>query len=78
MNLENTFISQSCYTQQQNAPNSNQQRKEIGEQAIWTLSSAKAGNGVDQLRDDNINTFWQSDGTQPHSITIQFLKKMRV
>jgi hypothetical protein len=23
------------------------------------IASAKPGNGVDQIRDDNINTFWQ-------------------
>lgn len=42
------------------------------------MSSAKAGNGVDQLRDDNTSTFWQSDGAQPHTINIQFMKKTRV
>ena len=45
---------------------------------MWTLSSAKMGNGVEQLRDDNTNTFWQSDGSQPHLINIQFMKKTRV
>ena len=35
------------YTQSQKAPQSNQVRKEIGKEAIWTLSSAKAGNGVE-------------------------------
>ncbi|KAM3135652.1 hypothetical protein pb186bvf_012323 [Paramecium bursaria] len=66
------------YFQSTQAPLPNNLRKEIGDQAIWTLSSAKAGNGVEQIRDDNLNTFWQSDGTQPHYINIQFLKKMRI
>jgi anaphase-promoting complex subunit 10 len=52
--------------------------REIGKQAIWTLSSAKTGNGVHQLRDDNMDTFWQSDGKQPHLVTIQFLRKTRI
>ncbi|CAD8184713.1 unnamed protein product [Paramecium pentaurelia] len=80
MHIENPIYSsiQTPYTQPYMAPTANMQRKEIGDQAIWTLSSAKSGNGVDQLRDDNLNTFWQSDGTQPHYLTIQFLKKMRV
>lgn len=69
---------QQPFIQTNSPPQPNQQRREIGDQAIWTLSSAKAGNGVDQLRDDNPNTFWQSDGTQPHFINIQFLRKMRV
>lgn len=34
-------------------------RREIGDEAVWTLSSAKPGNGVPQLRDDNFDTFWQ-------------------
>ncbi len=47
------------YTQTNMTPQPNNFRKEIGEEAVWTLSSAKPGNGVDQLRDDNVNTFWQ-------------------
>lgn len=35
-------------------------RREIGRDAVWSLSSAKPGNGVDQLRDDSIETYWQS------------------
>jgi anaphase-promoting complex subunit 10 len=60
------------------APAPNASRKEIGEEAIWTLSSAKPGNGVDQLRDDNTATFWQSDGAQPHTVSIQFMRKTRI
>ena len=40
-------------------PEANSHRREVGDLAVWTLSSAKLGNGVEQLRDDNINTFWQ-------------------
>ena len=53
-------------------------RREIGGEAVWTLSSAKTGNGVDQLRDNDMRTFWQSDGTQPHHVNIQFLRKKSV
>ena len=59
-------------------PESNSKRREIGDLAVWTLSSAKQGNGVDQLRDNQISTFWQSDGQQPHYINIQFLKKIKL
>ena len=59
-------------------PKSNSQRREVGDLAVWTLSSAKHGNGVEQLRDDQTTTFWQSDGHQPHLVNIQFLKKMRI
>ena len=46
--------------------------REIGELAIWSLSSCKPGFGIDQLRDNNFDTYWQSDGPQPHLISIQF------
>eukprot|EP00811_Abedinium_folium_P007738 NODE_17140_length_959_cov_8.812500.p1 GENE.NODE_17140_length_959_cov_8.812500~~NODE_17140_length_959_cov_8.812500.p1 ORF type:complete len:197 (-),score=35.00 NODE_17140_length_959_cov_8.812500:243-833(-) len=52
--------------------------REIGDEAAWSLSSAKPGNGVEQLRDGNTETFWQSDGSQPHLINIQFQRKVRV
>uniref|UniRef100_A0A8D0J3Q5 Anaphase-promoting complex subunit 10 n=1 Tax=Sus scrofa TaxID=9823 RepID=A0A8D0J3Q5_PIG len=48
--------------------------REIGSQAVWSLSSCKPGFGVDQLRDDNLETYWQSDGSQPHLVNIQFRK----
>lgn len=59
-------------------PESDKYKRDISEYGIWSLSSSKPGNGVEQLRDDNANTFWQSDGNQPHIITIQFLKKFRI
>ena len=34
-------------------------QREIGQMAVWSLSTAKPGNGVEQLRDDNIETYWQ-------------------
>ena len=33
--------------------------REVGHLATWTVSSAKAGNGVDCLRDGRMDTFWQ-------------------
>ncbi|PWA24012.1 hypothetical protein CCH79_00018626 [Gambusia affinis] len=80
--------------------------REIGSQAVWSLSSCKpgrsrctgsteththlegcflrktrvlcAGFGVDQLRDDNLETYWQSDGSQPHLVNIQFRRRTTV
>jgi anaphase-promoting complex subunit 10 len=49
----------SAHMGHQSAPEANSSRREIGDLAVWTLSSAKPGNGVEQLRDDNISTFWQ-------------------
>jgi anaphase-promoting complex subunit 10 len=51
-------------------------KQELGGLAVWSLSSAKPGFGVEQLRDDNLNTYWQSDGTQPHLVNIQWPRKM--
>ncbi len=46
-------------------------KREIGSRASWSLSSCKTGFGVEQLRDDSLETYWQSDGPQPHYVTIQ-------
>jgi anaphase-promoting complex subunit 10 len=51
------------------------QVREVGAQAVWSLSSCKPGFGVDQLRDNCLETYWQSDGPQPHLVNIQFRKK---
>lgn len=47
-------------------------KHDIGELGIWSVSSAKLGYGVVYLRDHDLNTYWQSDGTQPHIIHIDF------
>lgn len=39
--------------------------REIGDDAIWSLSSAKTGNGIEQLRDNNLETYWQSGTAGP-------------
>ena len=46
--------------------------REIGKEALcWQLSSAKLGNGVEQIRDQSTDTYWQSDGvSQPHLIQV--------
>ncbi|MEJ1286164.1 hypothetical protein NN561_017168 [Cricetulus griseus] len=36
------------------------------------IVAGRPGFGVDQLRDDNLETYWQSDGSQPHLVNIQF------
>jgi anaphase-promoting complex subunit 10 len=50
----------------------------MGKNAAWSVSSCKPGNGVTTLRDDNLETYWQSDGLQPHLINIQFQKKVKL
>jgi len=36
------------------------------------------GFGVEQLRDGSLDTYWQSDGPQPHLINVQFRRKMTI
>ncbi|XP_055306677.1 anaphase-promoting complex subunit 10 [Sitodiplosis mosellana] len=51
---------------------------EVGTQAVWSLSSCKPGFGVEQLRDNCMDTYWQSDGQLPHLVNIQFQRKTSV
>ncbi|KAH9467014.1 hypothetical protein MJO28_000398 [Puccinia striiformis f. sp. tritici] len=48
---------------------------DLGDLGLWSVSSAKPGFGVDNLRDDSVHTLWQSEGPQPHFIRIEFPKK---
>jgi hypothetical protein len=52
--------------------------RELSPRAHWALSSAKPGSGVAQLRDNDLGTFWQSDGPQPHRITLGLARGARV
>lgn len=57
--------------------------REISSLATWTLSSAKPGCALAQLRHPSPSQFWQSDGPQPHTLTLHFFKlvsivKMRI
>lgn len=68
----------------------NLQLLDLSPLANWKLSSYKQDFGLSQLRNDSSNTYWQSDGSNgpntsnasnnqlanPHSITIQFSKKV--
>ncbi len=57
--------------------------RDISSLATWTLSSAKPGCAIAQLRNPSPSLFWQSDGPQPHTLTLHFFKlvaivKMRI
>lgn len=54
------------------------QSRDISNQAVWTLSSCKSGYGVEHLIDNCLDTFWQSDGPQPHLVNMQFKQKTKV
>ncbi|THV02764.1 anaphase-promoting complex subunit 10 [Dendrothele bispora CBS 962.96] len=50
----------------------------ISEQARWSVSSFKFGFGPECLQDSDPDTFWHSDGPQPHFITVEFPRKVAV
>jgi hypothetical protein len=57
--------------------------RDISSLATWTLSSSKPGCALAQLRHPSPMHFWQSDGPQPHTLTLHFFKlvaivKMRI
>ncbi|KAH7532871.1 hypothetical protein FEM48_Zijuj04G0068500 [Ziziphus jujuba var. spinosa] len=52
--------------------------REMGKKVACSVSSCKPGNGVSSLRDDNLDTYWQSDGAQPHLVNVQFQKKVKL
>jgi len=51
---------------------------DIGHLAKWSVSSFKFGFGPDCLRDDEPDTFWHSDGPQPHFVTVEFPRKVAI
>ena len=52
--------------------------REISSLASWSVSTHKPSCGVDALRSLNPGQFWQSDGPQPHLLTIHFFKLVRI
>jgi len=52
--------------------------REVGGIATWSLSSAKTGLGVEHLRNNSIDDYWQSDGPQPHLVNITFNRKIAI
>ncbi|CAM1509137.1 Fc.00g028760.m01.CDS01 [Cosmosporella sp. VM-42] len=52
--------------------------KEISNLGKFTVSSHKPENGVEELRSDDLKRFWQSDGPQPHKLTVYFVKRVGI
>uniref|UniRef100_A0A1I8A0T4 Anaphase-promoting complex subunit 10 n=2 Tax=Steinernema glaseri TaxID=37863 RepID=A0A1I8A0T4_9BILA len=47
--------------------------RDITFSGVWSLSSCKIdGYGITQLLDEHVDQYWQSDGPQPHQITVEF------
>ncbi|KAH3687856.1 hypothetical protein WICPIJ_001149 [Wickerhamomyces pijperi] len=51
---------------------------DIGALGSWSVSSHKQGSGIKELREDTYETYWQSDGQQPHHLDIHFSKRVNV
>jgi len=49
---------------------------EIGELGTWMLTSSKPAHGSFQLRDNNLETYWQSDGLTPHTLSVEFSERV--
>ncbi|CRG89448.1 Anaphase-promoting complex subunit 10 [Talaromyces islandicus] len=52
--------------------------REISSLASWTVSTHKPGCGVAALRSPSPEQFWQSDGPQPHTLTLNFFKRVAI
>lgn len=52
--------------------------REISSLASWTVSTHKPGCGVNALRNPSPLQYWQSDGPQPHTLTLHFFKLVAV
>ncbi|KAJ1721545.1 hypothetical protein LPJ53_003948 [Coemansia erecta] len=51
---------------------------DISRLAHWSASTTKQGFGVTNLLDGSPDTFWQSDGHQPHTLTLRFAKRQPI
>jgi anaphase-promoting complex subunit 10 len=52
--------------------------RSLNNQAIFSVSSARIGNDVNNLLSDSNDEYWQSDGISPHIITVRFLSRQPV
>lgn len=52
--------------------------REISGCAQWSISSYKPGFGIQQLRQNDTETYWQTDGPQPHLLNLQWQKRMYI
>ncbi|KAK4180702.1 galactose-binding domain-like protein [Triangularia setosa] len=52
--------------------------KEINNLAHFGVSSHKPGNGVAELLSDDTDKYWQSDGQQPHLLTMHFVRRVEI
>ncbi|CRG97744.1 hypothetical protein PGAL8A_00532200 [Plasmodium gallinaceum] len=51
---------------------------EVGCLGFWKSSSSKNKFDLTNLKDNNVNTYWQSSSLAPHTITIHFIKLTKI
>ncbi|XP_066982745.1 anaphase-promoting complex subunit 10-like [Macrobrachium rosenbergii] len=56
-------------------PGEDQDKFDVGKDAVWSVSSYQEGYGVEELTDPSLHTYWKSSGPLPHQVNIQFKKK---
>ena len=56
----------------------NNNLEDINDKGCWYLSSSKIGNGLNELKDEDITQYWQSDYSQPHYLEVYFHKKFKI
>ncbi|KAJ1679717.1 hypothetical protein EV182_001469, partial [Spiromyces aspiralis] len=52
--------------------------EDIRDLARWEVSTCKPGNGVNYLYNNDFDTFWQTDGDQPHFVNLLFPYLVRI
>ncbi|EGC44173.1 anaphase-promoting complex subunit 10 [Histoplasma capsulatum var. duboisii H88] len=66
------------YDERHTAPPIPANLREISSLASWTVSTHKPGCGIAALRHPSPSQFWQSDGPQPHTLTLHFFKRVAI
>lgn len=50
----------------------------VSNMAYWRATSFKASNPIINVINDDPNSFWQSDGAQPHEVEVYFSKRVNI
>jgi len=70
------FVKLSLYSENVKQLEAETKCREIGHLGHWAVSSCKTNHGVQHLRDLEFDTYWQSEGQQPHLISVRFPVEM--
>lgn len=70
------FVKLSLYSENVKQLEAETKCREIGHLGHWAVSSCKTNHGVQHLRDLEFDTYWQSEGQQPHLISVRLPVEM--